>query len=634
MSLVHQVYKSQTAWLPYRSALLTACVIAALVCSLVSACQPSPREVGLRVGEYCDGNNQCTSGYCEDAADPGPKICCSVPCPDDTRCDDSGGFCKAVCGSEGCGNADTELGSTCVWDHQCISGYCRADALGSLRCCEYDCDDFGEICARDGICELADEEDLPPDSRRDGLTAASGSSEAGEASGALPGASSSSGSSNSVSAASGSLLQCGNGELDAGEECDGELACSRECQLIECGNNRLDAGEECDPPEAGSCSPSCREIACGNRRIDEGEECEPPGAASCGSNCVLIRCGNNRVDEGEECDPPSAGSCDVECQAIACGNGRVDEGEGCDPPSSGTCSAECRPLDCGNGVVDPGEDCDPPMSGSCDGNCQDIECGNGSVDTGEDCEPPGTAECNDVCQDIVCGDSRVDEGEECDPPVSGECSAECLTIECGNGRIDPGETCEPTQTDDPECSDLCNTRDVSTGADNRYTFDSDSEGWVVRLTSPESLEASTTLEFKSDAGEPTAGCLELLGAYTGENQKVEINVHESPVLNVAGRILSGRIRLLSGFAGGGIPGGVKMFAKAGPDYAYISGDWVDLTPGEQWLTVRLDPANPDLQTADFDAQDVRELGFEIRTFVGSTNVEPAVVQIDSVALSD
>ena len=65
---------------------------------------------------------------------------------------------------------------------------------------------------------------------------------------------------------------CGNGTVDAGEQCDppGGFLCDSSCQTIDCsqppsacGNGMLDPGEACEPPGAGTCAPDCRTAPCG-----------------------------------------------------------------------------------------------------------------------------------------------------------------------------------------------------------------------------------------------------------------------------------------------------------------------------------------------------------------------------------
>jgi hypothetical protein len=74
----------------------------------------------------------------------------------------------------------------------------------------------------------------------------------------------------------------------------------------QCGNNNVEAGEDCDPPHSfcrGGCNPytnlcvdlicsdscTCPPPECGDYIIDAGESCDPPGSAcesgTCDSNC-------------------------------------------------------------------------------------------------------------------------------------------------------------------------------------------------------------------------------------------------------------------------------------------------------------------------------------------------------------
>ncbi len=58
---------------------------------------------------------------------------------------------------------------------------------------------------------------------------------------------------------------CGNGALEAPEECDDGNAsscdgCSAACQAESCGNGRLDCGEACDPPDLLRCDAGCQVV--------------------------------------------------------------------------------------------------------------------------------------------------------------------------------------------------------------------------------------------------------------------------------------------------------------------------------------------------------------------------------------
>jgi len=109
---------------------------------------------------------------------------------------------------------------------------------------------------------------------------------------------------------------CGNGQLDGGEECDGDdlggmtcaeydptnplgtIRCKDECTFdtslcvsVNCGNGQIDGTEECDGDDFGSASCPIGYT----------------GSLECLSNCMIdyqfcIRCGNGTIDSEENCE--------------------------------------------------------------------------------------------------------------------------------------------------------------------------------------------------------------------------------------------------------------------------------------------------------------------------------------------
>eukprot|EP00727_Mastigamoeba_balamuthi_P005506 m51a1_g1575 putative protein kinase domain containing protein (1096) ;mRNA; r:90710-95066 len=151
--------------------------------------------------------------------------------------------------------------------------------------------------------------------------------------------------------------RCGNGALEpwGGEQCDSPSPLCANCSCANgtvplndsgvcsyCGNGILDAGEQCDSV------PGCDNLTC---LCLEGFQ---PAGGSC-----ILTCGNGKRDEGEDCDyyAAEASHCRANC---TCESGYVPEPQG---------GAGCTL--CGNGVSDfaLGEACEWTLDEHCLPNC-------------------------------------------------------------------------------------------------------------------------------------------------------------------------------------------------------------------------------------------------------------------------
>jgi fibro-slime domain-containing protein len=203
---------------------------------------------------------------------------------------------------------------------------------------------------------------------------------------------------------------CGDGVLNAMDECDdanriGGDGCSSEC--------KIEPGAVCPVP-GQPCTAGA--AVCGDGVVSRTEACDEGAMRSggCSEDCKMVTMGWQCRVPGKPCVP-------------ACGDGMVIETETCDPPSPGmgcspSCLTEpgwtcmgapsvCTPSVCGNGTMEPGESCDAgPLNGlflgdgsGCSKTCTqepicrsgtgamttracDVSCGNGHMETGEDCD--------------------------------------------------------------------------------------------------------------------------------------------------------------------------------------------------------------------------------------------------------
>jgi fibro-slime domain-containing protein len=270
---------------------------------------------------------------------------------------------------------------------------------------------------------------------------------------------------------------CGNGILEAGEQCDdGDTAPGDGCN----GLCQIEPNYIC--PTAGQ--PCQSTIVCGNGKVEGNEACDDGntlGGDGCTPSC--------QIQTGWIC-PATGGACQV-APPPPCGDGRIEAGETCDDGNTKAgdgCSATC--------TIEPGYMCltaNAPCSLT-------PYCGDGKVTAGETCDDGNTTPgdgCNGVCQlepffacptpgkpcvtTIVCGDLKVTGDEACDDgnTTAGDgCSADCKRVEpgftcptagglggpcqaatvpkCGDGRLGYGEYCDDGNTTSGDgCSSTC-----------------------------------------------------------------------------------------------------------------------------------------------------------------------------------
>ena len=219
-----------------------------------------------------------------------------------------------------------------------------------------------------------------------------------------------------------------------------------------CGDGVVDAGEQCDlgpqNSESGQCTPDCQIAACGDGYLyADYEECDDGNSDdtdACVSGCKLATCGDGFLQAGVE----------------MCDDGNDDEADGC--------NSMCLPGTCGDGVVQDGEQCDDGNADTTDAcpACQLAYCGDGytqaEVEECDDGNDLSTDGCLPVfCTLNVCGDGNVNEGvEECDDGNdldNDACTAACAVAYCGDGiKQDGVEECDDgNAVDDDFCTNDC-----------------------------------------------------------------------------------------------------------------------------------------------------------------------------------
>lgn len=303
---------------------------------------------------------------------------------------------------------------------------------------------------------------------------------------------------------------CGNGQLDPGEFCDGNALGGATCQQVgDFSGGTLSCTDQCTF-DTTACNPSDDQGAtCGDGEVNQpGEQCDGDdygpvdactdytnfvgGNLDCTDSCELDTsgcvdvptCGNGEINEGEDCEPGLFGEIDACTDYEEFTGGQLR----CDPNTCQLDTSQCTEAPtCGNGRIDPGETCDGDNFGNLTGACTDYD----NSFTGGDLSCTDSCQIStDTCQGVpggTCGDGVLNVGEECESGNFGNIAA-CSDIpeftggelsctnceldtsqctvgpECGNGYIDQGETCDGDNFDGIDsglCSDY--SSDFETG---------------------------------------------------------------------------------------------------------------------------------------------------------------------------
>lgn len=407
--------------------------------------KPDPEQCGngrLDVGELCDGFNlggtECAElerGYtggilaCNATCDGWDDSGCTRPPPDD------------------CGNNTVDPGELCDGDdldgQNCASVDGPFDS-GVLKC-NATCDgwDTSRCAVAEPECqnnrvegdELCDGNDLDGKSCQDiwdgytgGTLACNATCDGWDESGCTTPATDA----------------CGNGNIDAGEVCDGGNLDGNDCTTVsqDFDGGTLRCGDDCSSWDTNDCS------QCGNGQRDPGELCD--GDAIGDVTCSELgwfsggtpRC--NATCDGfdlSSCDPPST-----------CGDGQINGREACDGVAaySTDCSRYSEQFDAG--ALTCTADCTFDFS-SCTASSQSLDYCTAAGWYGDAvCDActlyggaPDTSGCGQCAADGVCADwFDYRKGVWTCAVATGARDPDCTA--CGNGTLDALEQCDPGES--------------------------------------------------------------------------------------------------------------------------------------------------------------------------------------------
>ena len=324
-------------------------------------------------GEECDdgANNGKGYGFCLTACKLGDR-CGDGKKNGPEQCDDgvnngtAGSSCQSDCTPK-CGNAVVDVGELCddgAANNSGLYGKCNADCTPGPYCGDgFQSDD--EVC---------------DDGKNDGSY---GTCDPGCKSASYCG----------DGKITNPPEVCDQGDLNSASAYGLNLCSARCMPAPYCGDRAVQTahGEKCDDGKnngsPGSCTADCTAfvplLSCGNGKVDAAEQCDhgaDNGKAtdSCDSHCRL-RCGNGSKDTGEACDDGvnngNYGTCKPDCTlAPYCGDGVKASNEACDDGAKNValataygksvCTSVCTKAPyCGDGHVQAAfEDCDGSLN--------------------------------------------------------------------------------------------------------------------------------------------------------------------------------------------------------------------------------------------------------------------------------
>jgi hypothetical protein len=171
-----------------------------------------------------------------------------------------------------------------------------------------------------------------------------------------------------------------------------------------------------------------------------------------------------------------------------------------------------------------------------------------------------------------------------------------------------------------------------------YTFNHSTQGWELNLFDDPSIlnvavhppAGAPVLGFNAADGDPAPGSMQVTAQFTDVNQYVDTDVNLfNGRLNLTGKVLHARIRLVSG----PFVGGVQFFALSGDTFTFTGAFYnFDQFPVGVWVPVTLDLTSG--TSPGFDPSQVVQIDVQILSgFPGGlpvVNSGPTVFEIDTV----
>ena len=262
------------------------------------------------------------------------------------------------------------------------------------------------------------------------------------------------------------VSQCGDGVIDEGELCDGEALGGVTCETVGYAGGTLGCQDDCSAYVLDGC---VAESLCGNGIIDDGEVCD--GDILAAQSCASLGYVSGTLACGEDCTAFDEAECWTEPPPVEeiCGDGEIVGYEACDGDDLGT-NEDGSALSCSNffgqnlgtGVLSCTDTCTLDVA-ACGGDvcetfglydnttCDRCDLWGGTAD--EDCTLCGAAD--GICRDVYEGSLGIWTCQSLGTP-----DPDCT---CGNGVIEGSEFCDGTLFADDWATQECSLLGTATG---------------------------------------------------------------------------------------------------------------------------------------------------------------------------
>jgi len=277
---------------------------------------------------------------------------------------------------------------------------------------------------------------------------------------------------------------CGDNVLQGAEQCDGSNLGGKSCQTV--GQNFEGGSLSCRSDCTFDTSLCSKSASCGNGVVEAGEQCDTTNFK--GATCQTMGFAGGVLNCTGSCQLDTSGCND---KTEICDNSQDDDGDGFVDCDDADCHADAhcggQTENCTNGI-------DDDQDGATD--CDDVDCSNDTAcsSTGEICDN-GTdddgnflCDCNDIFScllDMVCllaptNESNCSDGQDEDHDCLVDCADDdCTnTVACGGTPEDCSNGVDDDDDGKTDCddSDCVNDTHCSTTEDCSNTIDDDSDG--------------------------------------------------------------------------------------------------------------------------------------------------------------